>query len=86
MYSQQKELRRLSPDFHIYVSVSDLYIPRIGPHIFLQQNTQRARGNIYIGDRHMNVEIGTEAAQFLLYVYTEKACKLVIHTNITHPS
>ncbi len=27
------ELRGLSPNFHIYVSVSDLYIPRIGPHI-----------------------------------------------------
>ncbi len=27
------ELRGLSPNFHIYVSVNDLYIPRIGPHI-----------------------------------------------------
>jgi hypothetical protein len=27
------ELRRLSPNFHIHVSVSDLYISRIGPHI-----------------------------------------------------
>ncbi len=27
------ELRSLSPNFHIHVSVSDLYIPRIGPHI-----------------------------------------------------
>ncbi len=26
-------LRGLSPSFHIHVSVSDLYIPRIGPHI-----------------------------------------------------
>jgi hypothetical protein len=26
-------LRGLSPNFHIHVSVSDLYIPRIGPHI-----------------------------------------------------
>jgi hypothetical protein len=34
------ELRGLSPNFHIYVSVSDLCIPRIGPHIFLQQNRQ----------------------------------------------
>jgi hypothetical protein len=31
----EKELRSLSPNFHIHVSVSDLYIPRIGPHIFL---------------------------------------------------
>jgi hypothetical protein len=27
------ELRGLSPNFHIHVSVSDLYIPRIGPYI-----------------------------------------------------
>ncbi len=27
------ELRGLSPNFHIHVSVTDLYIPRIGPHI-----------------------------------------------------
>jgi hypothetical protein len=27
------ELRGLSPNFHIHVSVSDLYIPNIGPHI-----------------------------------------------------
>jgi hypothetical protein len=32
------ELRSLSPNFHIHVSVRDLYIPRIGPLIFLQQN------------------------------------------------
>jgi hypothetical protein len=29
------ELHGLSPNFHIHVSVSDLYIPRIGPHNFL---------------------------------------------------
>ncbi len=27
------ELRGLRPNFHIHVSVSDLYIPGIGPHI-----------------------------------------------------
>jgi hypothetical protein len=30
----------------IHVSVSDLYIPRIGPHISLQQNRQTDPGNI----------------------------------------
>ncbi len=40
------ELRGLSPNFHIYVSVIDLYIPRICPHIFLQQNRQTDPGNI----------------------------------------
>jgi hypothetical protein len=33
MYSLFCELRGLSPNSHIHVSVSDLYIPRIGPHI-----------------------------------------------------
>jgi hypothetical protein len=33
-----KEMRGLSPNFHIHVSVSDLNIPTIGPPIFLQQN------------------------------------------------
>jgi hypothetical protein len=27
------ELRGLIPNYHIHVSVSDLYISRIGPHI-----------------------------------------------------
>jgi hypothetical protein len=34
----EKELRGFSPNFHIHLSVSDLYIPGIGPHIFLQLN------------------------------------------------
>jgi hypothetical protein len=37
---------------------SDLYIPTIGPPIFLQQNRQTDRGN---------VEIGTEAVLFPLW-------------------
>ncbi len=46
----EKELHGLSPNFQRHVSVSDLYIPRIGPHIFLQQKRR-----IYIAHRHMNV-------------------------------
>jgi hypothetical protein len=34
----EKELRSLSPNFHIHVSVSDLYISMIGLPILLQEN------------------------------------------------
>ncbi len=36
----------LSPNFHIHMSVSDLYIPRISTHILLQENRQTDPGNI----------------------------------------
>ncbi len=35
-----------SSNAYIHVSVSDLYIPRIGSHIWLQQNRQTDPGNI----------------------------------------
>jgi hypothetical protein len=40
------ELCSLSPNFHIHVNVDDLNIPRISPHIWLQQNWQTDPGNI----------------------------------------
>jgi hypothetical protein len=45
--------------------VRDLYISRIGLHILLQEICGLVLG-IYksLAHRHMNVEIGTEAAQF----------------------
>jgi hypothetical protein len=46
------------------VSVSDLYNSTIRPPIFLQQNRQTDRGNIYIAQRNMNVGTGTAATQF----------------------
>ncbi len=42
----EKEMRGLSPNFHIHVTGSDLHISRIGPHIFFQQNRQIDRGKI----------------------------------------
>ncbi len=46
--TKKKELRVLSSNFHINVSVSNLYISRIGPHVFLPQNRQTDPGNIQI--------------------------------------
>ncbi len=51
-------LHALSPNIHMHVSVRDLYILTIGPHIFMQQNRQTDCGNIYIAHRNMNVGIG----------------------------
>ncbi len=41
------ELRVLSPNFNIHVSVNDLYIPGIGPHIFLYSRIGRSTLGIY---------------------------------------
>ncbi len=38
------EWRGLSPNFYIHVSVSDLYIPRIGPHISSSRKGRPIRG------------------------------------------
>ncbi len=38
LYIPSWELRGLSPNFYIHVSVSYLYIPRIGPHISSSRN------------------------------------------------
>jgi hypothetical protein len=68
LFSEEK-LLGLSLNFHINVSVFDLYIPTIGLPILLQENMWPDTGNIKIAQRHMNVEIGIWAAQFLFWEY-----------------
>jgi hypothetical protein len=57
----EKELHGLSLNSYILVSVSDKYIPGIGPHIWLQQNRQTYPGNINsLTDMYMSVGIGRQ--------------------------
>ncbi len=61
------KLRGLSLNIHIHVSVSDLYIPRIGPHIWLQQNRQTDPGNIKVSHRYMSVGVRRQNAIILFW-------------------
>ncbi len=52
----RKGIAQLQSQFSHSCVYERLYITRMGPDIFLQQNRQTHRGNIYIAHRHMNVE------------------------------
>ncbi len=63
-YSSEKEYRGLSPNFHIHVSVSELYIPTMDLPFLSFLLKEIYPGNGQIAHRHMNVKIGAEAALF----------------------
>jgi hypothetical protein len=80
----EKELRGLSPSFHIHVSVSDLYIPRIGPHIFLQKNRQTDGGK-YINLSQTNEcgmwDWGCNILFLWIFVLHFRFCVLAVHVQ-----
>ncbi len=62
----EKEFRGLGPNFHIHVSLRDLYIPTIGLPMLLQEIC--GCGTILgIYKSLINIEMGTETSQFLFW-------------------
>jgi hypothetical protein len=65
------KLRGLVSNLRIHVSVSDLYVPTIGPPILLQQNKETDLRNISITHGYMNAGIGNKVPRnhFLEYLF-----------------
>jgi len=65
----EKELRGLSPYFHAFICLWAIYIFPGSVHIFSCSRKADRSGNMEIAHSHMNVEIRSEAAQILFWVY-----------------
>ncbi len=85
----EKELRDLSPNFHIHVSVSDLYIPR-GVHMFSCSRIGRPIVVIYksLTDTWM-WKMGLRPAQFLFWeclfwIFGMCLCSVLLGINLGH--
>ncbi len=68
---QEKELRGLSPNYHIHGSVNDLYIPTIGPSC---SRIGRPIVGIHMKSAHRNMNVansnfGLRPAQFPFWEY-----------------
>jgi hypothetical protein len=74
----RKEQRGYIPSFYIHVSVSDRYIPLIGPPILLHKNRWAVRRNTDCSQTNECGNCDCKAAQFLFWEYIKSNIFAVI--------